>query len=82
MKLFECSVNFFGNIIQNIKIVDQHIITVARRDWVYVHIPTELAKRLDNFLDLPKGKRLGISNKSELLRYIINKFLQKNNNGK
>jgi len=55
---------------------------MARRDWVYVHIPTELAKRLDNFLDLPKGKRLGISNKSELLRYIINKFLQKNNNGK
>mgnify|MGYP001571348527 CR=1 FL=1 len=51
---------------------------MARRDCIYVHIPIELVKRLEDFLDTPKGKKLGISNKSELLRHIINRFLGNN----
>jgi hypothetical protein len=48
---------------------------MARNDWYYTNLPKLLAKRLDQFLQTPRGKNIGMSNKSELLRHVINKFL-------
>lgn len=50
---------------------------VGRKDWYYIHLPKLLAKRLDQFLDTPKAKSMGMTNKSELLRHVINEFLDK-----
>ena len=49
---------------------------MGRRDWYYVHLPKLLIKRLDNFLESPRAKRMGMSNKPELLRRLVNEFLE------
>jgi metal-responsive CopG/Arc/MetJ family transcriptional regulator len=48
---------------------------MRRRDWYYVHLPKLLIKRLDQFLQTPRAKSMGMANKSELLRHVINEFL-------
>jgi hypothetical protein len=48
---------------------------MARKDWYYMHLPKLLVKRLDQFLQTPRAKSTGMTNKSELLRHVINKFL-------
>jgi hypothetical protein len=40
-----------------------------------MHLPKLLIKRLDQFLQTPRAKSTGMTNKSELLRHVINKFL-------
>ena len=48
---------------------------MGRRDWYYVHLPKLMIKRLDQFLQTPRAKSMGMANKSELLRHVINEFL-------
>jgi hypothetical protein len=48
---------------------------MARKDWYYMHLPKLLIKRLDQFLQTPRAKSTGMTNKPELLRHVINKFL-------
>ena len=48
---------------------------MGRKDWYYVHLPKLLIKRLDQFLQTPKAKSMGMSSKPELLRHMINQFL-------
>ena len=48
---------------------------MGRKDWYYVHLPKLLIKRLDQFLQTPRAKSMGMSNKPELLRHMINQFL-------
>jgi metal-responsive CopG/Arc/MetJ family transcriptional regulator len=48
---------------------------MGRKDWYYVHFPKLLIKRLDQFLQTPRAKSMGMSSKSELLRHVINQFL-------
>lgn len=48
---------------------------MGRKDWYYVHLPKLLIKRLDQFLQSPRGKSMGMSSKPELLRQLINQFL-------
>jgi metal-responsive CopG/Arc/MetJ family transcriptional regulator len=48
---------------------------MGRRDWYYVNLPKLLIKRLDQFLQTPRAKSMGMANKSELLRHVINEFL-------
>jgi coenzyme F420-reducing hydrogenase delta subunit len=48
---------------------------MGRKDWYYVHFPKLLIKRLDQFLQTPRAKSMGMTNKPELLRHIINQFL-------
>lgn len=48
---------------------------VARKDWYYVNLPSLVIKRLDQFLETPRAKSIGMSGKSELLRHIVNEFL-------
>jgi hypothetical protein len=49
---------------------------MGRKDWYYVHLPKLLTKRLDRFLQTPRAKSMGMSNKPELLRHVINQFLE------
>jgi hypothetical protein len=48
---------------------------MGRKDWYYVHLPRLLIKRLDQFLQMPRAKSMGMSSKPELLRHVINQFL-------
>jgi len=48
---------------------------MGRKDWYYVHLPKLLIKRLDQFLQTPRAKSMGMSSKPELLRRVINQFL-------
>lgn len=45
------------------------------KDRYYVHFPKLLIKRLDQFLETPRARTMGMSNKPELLRHVINEFL-------
>lgn len=49
---------------------------MGRKDWYYVHLPKLLTKRLDQFLETPRARSMGMSNKPELLRHVINDFLE------
>jgi MEDS: MEthanogen/methylotroph, DcmR Sensory domain len=49
---------------------------MGRKDWYYVHLPKLLIKRVDQFLQTPRAKSMGMSNKPELLRHVINQFLE------
>ncbi|HEU4821937.1 MAG TPA: MEDS domain-containing protein [Nitrososphaeraceae archaeon] len=49
---------------------------MGRKDWYYVHLPKLLIKRLDQFLQTPRAKSMGMSSKPELLRHLINQFLE------
>jgi metal-responsive CopG/Arc/MetJ family transcriptional regulator len=49
---------------------------MGRKDWYYVHLPKLLMKRLDQFLQTPRAKSMGMSSKPELLRHAINEFLE------
>jgi metal-responsive CopG/Arc/MetJ family transcriptional regulator len=49
---------------------------MGRKDWYYVHLPKMLIKRLDQFLQTPRAKSMGMSSKPELLRHVINQFLE------
>ena len=48
---------------------------MGRKDWYYVHLPKLLIKRLDQFLQTPRAKSMGMSSKPEFLRRMINQFL-------
>jgi hypothetical protein len=48
---------------------------MGRKDWYYVHLPKLLIKRLDQFLQTPRANSMGMSSKPELLRHVINQFL-------
>ncbi|MFL6455494.1 MAG: MEDS domain-containing protein [Nitrososphaeraceae archaeon] len=48
---------------------------MGRKDWYYVHLPKLLIKRLDQFLQTPRARSMAISSKPELLRHVINQFL-------
>jgi metal-responsive CopG/Arc/MetJ family transcriptional regulator len=48
---------------------------MGRKDWYYVHLPKLLIKRVDQFLQTPRAKSMGMSSKPELLRHVINQFL-------
>jgi hypothetical protein len=48
---------------------------MGRKDWYYLHLPKLLIKRLDQFLQTPRAKSMGMSSKPELLRHVINQFL-------
>ena len=49
---------------------------MGRRDWYYVHLPKLLIKRLDSFMETPRAKSMGMTNRPELLRRVINDFLE------
>lgn len=48
---------------------------MGRKDWAYVNLPKLLLKRMDKFLEGRQARQLGIFNKSELVRNLVNEFL-------
>lgn len=48
---------------------------MGRKDWAYVNLPKLLLKRMDKFIESPQARQLGVFNKSELLRNLVNEFL-------
>jgi hypothetical protein len=57
------------------KSAEDEAFLMGRKDWYYVHFPKLLIKRLDQFLQTPRAKSMGMSGKPELLRHVINQFL-------
>ena len=49
---------------------------MGRKDWYYVHLPKLMIKRLDQFLQTPRAKSMGMSSKPDLLRHVVNQFLE------
>ena len=49
---------------------------MGRRDWYYVNLPKLLIKRLDSFMETPRAKSMGMTNRPQLLRKVINDFLE------
>ena len=49
---------------------------MGRKDWHYLHLPKLLVNRLDHFMQTPRAKSMGLSNKSELLRVVVNQYLE------
>ena len=49
---------------------------MGRKDWDYVHLPKLLIKRLDSFMQTPRAQSMGMTNRPELLRRLINEFLE------
>jgi hypothetical protein len=53
---------------------------MGRKDWYYVHLPKLLIKRLDGFMETPRAKSMGMTNRPELLRRVINEFSKNRRN--
>jgi hypothetical protein len=50
---------------------------MARQDWTYVQISKQMAEALDKFLGTDTAKKYSISDKNQLVRYLIIRFLEK-----
>ena len=50
---------------------------MARQDWTYVQISKQMAEALDKFLRTDTAKKYSISDKNQLVRYLIIRFLEK-----
>lgn len=48
---------------------------MGRRDWSYVGLPKLLLKRVDKFIETSQARKMGVFNKSELVRKLVNEFL-------
>ena len=49
---------------------------MARPDWRYINIPIEQAEALEHIVK-KDGKRLGITNRNELVKQLIRDFIEK-----
>jgi hypothetical protein len=50
---------------------------MARQDWTYIQISKQMAEALDKFLKTDTAKKYSISDKNQLVRYLIIRFLEK-----
>ncbi|MDP9287218.1 MAG: hypothetical protein M3P08_03365 [Thermoproteota archaeon] len=50
---------------------------MARQDWTYIQISKQMAEALDKFLRTDTAKKYSISDKNQLVRYLIIRFLEK-----
>jgi hypothetical protein len=50
---------------------------MARQDWTYIQISKQMAEALDKFLSTDTAKKYSISDKNQLVRYLIIRFLEK-----
>ena len=50
---------------------------MARQDWTYIQISKQMAEALDKFLMTDTAKKYSISDKNQLVRYLIIRFLEK-----
>ena len=50
---------------------------MARQDWTYIQISKQMAGALDNFLKTDIAKKYSLSDKNQLVRYLVIRFLEK-----
>jgi hypothetical protein len=50
---------------------------MARQDWTYIQISKQMAEALDKFLKTDIAKKYSVSDKNQLVRYLIIRFLEK-----
>jgi hypothetical protein len=50
---------------------------MARQDWTYIQISKQMAEALDNFLKTDIAKKYSLSDKNQLIRYLVIRFLEK-----
>jgi hypothetical protein len=50
---------------------------MARQDWTYIQISKQMAEALDKFLRTDTAKKYSVSDKNQLVRYLIIRFLEK-----
>jgi hypothetical protein len=50
---------------------------MARQDWTYIQISKQMAEALDNFLKTDVAKKYSLSDKNQLVRYLVIRFLEK-----
>jgi hypothetical protein len=50
---------------------------MARQDWTYIQISKQMAEALDSFLRTDIAKKYSISDKNQLVRYLVIRFLEK-----
>jgi hypothetical protein len=50
---------------------------MARQDWTYIQISKQMAEALDKFLKTDTAKKYSLSDKNQLVRYLIIRFLEK-----
>jgi hypothetical protein len=50
---------------------------MARQDWTYIQTSKQMAEVLDEFLRTDTAKKYSISDKNQLVRYLIIRFLEK-----
>lgn len=49
---------------------------MARQDWTYIQISKQMAESLDKFLRTTVAKKYSLSDKNQLIRYLIIRFLE------
>ena len=50
---------------------------MARQDWIYIQISKQMAESLDKFLKTNVAKKYSLSDKNQLIRYLIIRFLER-----
>jgi hypothetical protein len=50
---------------------------MARQDWTYIQISKQMAESLDKFLKTNVSKKYSLSDKNQLIRYLIIRFLER-----
>jgi hypothetical protein len=50
---------------------------MARQDWTYIQISKQMAEALDSFLKTDIAKKYSLSDKNQLVRYLVIRFLEK-----
>jgi hypothetical protein len=47
---------------------------MARQDWTYIQISKQMAEALDKFLKTDTAKKYSVSDKNQLVRYLIIRY--------
>jgi hypothetical protein len=50
---------------------------MARQDWTYIQISKPMGEALDKFLKTNTAKKYSLSDKNQLIRYLIIRFLER-----
>jgi len=50
---------------------------MVRKDWTYVNLPTAMYERISECCNSEEGKRLGLTDPRDFIKFLIIDFLQK-----
>jgi len=50
---------------------------MVRKDWTYVNLPTAMYDRINEFCNSEEGKRLGLTDPRDFIKFLIIDFLQR-----